>query len=253
MSAKIDIDFLTSQYFCFDLPVPYILSNQQQIILSPLMLDKSEIFLSSVGLLTIDKNSSSDTNIIQMSYLQYIVDILITQSNVYKQQFINILGLCLNFFHPEIHKDNHGRPLLIDNGITITSKDFEDIKTIILYQNLLHYSDEYINPDMKAAMMEVDYLKNKDIEMPTIERKIAIITAHCGLSKKEQMAMTYRSHSLLFEEVCGEINYMINKPIAIWNNQGNKVENWIYKNKQNKMDNYFKDLYSYQKAIGTTN
>ena len=225
MSAKIDIDFLTSQYFCFDLPVPYKLSNGQEIVLVPLMLDKSEIFLSSVSLLTIDKNSSSDISIIQMSYLQYIVDVLIAQSTVSKQQFINILGLCLNFLHPQIRRDSHNRPLIVDNGFTITSKDFEDIKTIILYQNIPHYNDEYINPDMKAAMAEIDYLKNKDVEIPSTERKIPIITAHSGLSKKEQMTMTYRSHAILFEEVCGEVNYMVNKPVALWSNQSDKVEN----------------------------
>ena len=253
MSAKIDIDFLTSQYFYFDLPVPYKLSDGQEITLEPLMLDKSEIFLSSVGLLTIDKNSSSDVNIIQMSYLQYIADVLITQSAVSKQQFINILGLCLKFLHPHIQRDNRNRPIIVDKDIKITTKDFEDIRRIILHQNIPHYNDEYINPDMKAAMAEIDYLKNKNVDVPNIERKMAIITAHCGLGKKEQMQMTYRSHTLLFEEVCGEVNYMVNKPIALWSNQGDKVDNWIYKTKQNKMDNYFKDLHSYQKAVGTTN
>ena len=250
MNARINIENLKQQYFYFDLPVPYILQSGQEIQIYPISLKNSSFFLSSVDLLLVDKNESSDVKIISMSYLQYIVDVLIPTNAVKKQQFINILLLCLNFQYPKVLKDKRGRPQLIDKDIVVTAQDFEDIKTIILYQNLLNYNDEYINPDIKKVMSEIDYLKNKDIEVPTLERKIAIISAHTGISKSQQLEMTLRSHSLLFEEVCGEIKYLISKPIAIWNNQSDKVEDWIFKNKTNKMSKYFTDTQSYAQSIG---
>ena len=162
------------------------------------------------------------------------------------------LKYCLHINSPYIGFDENNKPYLVDkeNDILIGPKDFDNIKRLILYQNLIHYDDEYINPELKAAISEVDELRNKGIDTPTIERRIAIITAHCGLSKKEQLQMTYRSHSLLFEEVYGEVEYTTLRPIALFGGNSDKIDNWIYKKKKGKFDGYVTDAEKYSASMG---
>ena len=247
---KIDIDFYKRAYFYFDKPVDYQIKDKL-IKIYPVAVEDSEVFLSSMNILMVDKNSSPSVEIIQMSYLEFIYKILFQdQTNI--DRFVNILKYCLHINSPYIGFNENDKPYLVDkeNDILIGPKDFDNIRRLILYQNLIHYDDEYINPELKAAMNEVDELRNKGIDTPTIERRIAIITAHCGLSKKEQLKMTYRSHSLLFEEVYGEVEYITLRPIALFGGNGDKIDNWIYKKKKDKFDGYITDADKYSASMG---
>ena len=247
---KIDIDFYKKAYFYFDKPVDYQIKDKL-IKIYPVAVEDSEVFLSSMNILMVDKNSSPSVEIIQMSYLEFIYKFLFQdQTNI--DRFVNILKYCLHINSPYIGFDENNKPYLVDkeNDILIGPKDFDNIKRLILYQNLIHYDDEYINPELKAAMSEVDELRNKGIDSPTIERRIAIITAHCGLSKQEQLKMTYRSHSLLFEEVYGEVEYTTLRPIALFGGNGDKIDNWIYKKKKDKFDGYVTDADKYSASMG---
>lgn len=247
---KIDIDFYKKAYFYFDKPVDYQIKDKL-IKIYPVAVEDSEVFLSSMNILMVDKNSSPSVEIIQMSYLEFIYKILFQdQTNI--DRFVNILKYCLHINSPYIGFNENDKPYLVDkeNDILIGPKDFDNIKRLILYQNLIHYDDEYINPELKAAMSEVDELRNKGIDSPTIERRIAIITAHCGLSKQEQLKMTYRSHSLLFEEVYGEVEYITLRPIALFGGNGDKIDNWIYKKKKDKFDGYITDADKYSASMG---
>lgn len=252
---SIDIDYLTKVYFYFDKPVDYKLSAGE-VVIYPIQLTASEIFLSSVGILTIDKNSLPDPKIIQMSYLQFLSEVMFNQASptfqTNIQQLLNILILCLDLKAPTIQYDDFNRPYIYDNvrDISIDARQFDDIRRIILYQNLPRYDDEYINPDLKKAMQEQDELKNKNIETPTLERKMAIITAHSGLSKREQEQMTYRSHCLLFDEVCGEVEFSTVRPIALFGGKDKELEHWIYKNKKGRFDRYVKSVESYTDSMG---
>ena len=249
---SVNIDFLERTYFYFDKPVQYKLQSGKTLEIYPISLQDSEIFLSSINLLKIDKNATPSVEIIQMSYLQFICDVLLSQNDDNRQRFVNLLVLCLHKNDLMIFKDGKGRPFLADKNfdVLITHLDFEDIKRIILYQNLLHYDDEYINPELKKSMMEMDELRSKGIEYPTVERKIAIISSHTGISKKEQLEMTYRSHELLFEEVCGEIDFVTIRPIALYCGKGQEFGHWIYKKKRSKLDNYITKVDDYAKKMG---
>lgn len=249
--VSVDLDILSRTYFYFDEPVNYKI-NKQNIKIYPVSVKDSEIFLSSISLFTIDKNATPSVEIIQMSYLQFIIEVLIKQNKDNLQRFINLLKLCLHMEDPRIQLNEMGKPILIDGKIVcpINGQQFEDIRRIILYQNLINFDDTYINPEIKQAMQEVDELKTKNLEIPTLERKMAIITSHTGLSKKEQLEMSYRSHSLLFEEVCGEIEFVTIRPVALFGGNGDKLGHWIFKKKKNKMEDYFTNVDKYAKSMG---
>ena len=250
MGAKLNIDLYRRAYFYFDKPVDYVI-NDKILYIHPVLVKDSEIFLSSVSILDTDKNSSDSVEIIQMSYLDFIYKVLF-QDEINISRFINILRYCLHIENPEIGYDENQKPFLKDKdtGIVIKSKDFENIRRLILYQNLVHYDDEYINPEAKKAMDELNSLRNANIELPSIERKMAIIMAHCGINKREQMNMTYRSYSLLFEEVYGEVEFETTRPILLYAGKGNEIEHWIYRKKKSKFDGYFQSAKQYTEKMG---
>lgn len=248
----VDIEYLTEAYFTFDEPVPYQLSDSQKIFVKPVSVKDSALFLTSCDILNIDKNSIPSPQVISMSYLEFLITCVVgTEANL--QKFVNLLNICLGFTRPRVLKGQTGKFVVKDDqtGLVITHKQFEDIRKIILYQNILHFDDSYINPDLKKAMDEMDALRNSNVIVPTLERKMAIITAHCGISKKEQMSMSLRSHSLLFEEVCGEVEFMTLRPIAMMSKESAKsFDHWIFKKKKNKIDEYIVDVDKYHQSMG---
>lgn len=250
---SINIDFLERAYFYFDEPVSYPLQNKNIIYINPITLKQSEFFLQCADILNINKNESSSVEIIQMSYLDFLVfHKMKEEKEKYKLGYL--LSTCLNLKNPRIQIDKKGKSYIADgenSDTIITSKDFEDIRRIIMYQNILHYDDSYINPDLKKAIEETNELKNKNLIPPNVERKIAIITSHTGLSKEEQLRMTFRSHSVLFEEVVREVDYSTARSICLLG--GKDMENWIFRDKKGKFEGYVMDADNYTKVISGNN
>lgn len=250
----VDLNYLAKAYFYFDEPVPYKLDDEHTIYINPISVRDSQFFLDSVDLLTVDKNSLPDPVIIQMSYLQFILDVLLQgdMKKINMQKMQNLLILCLGMKHPVAYKNEKGKPYLVEgnNEYQITHKQFDDIKRIILYQNIPHFDDTYINPEAKAAMNQIDILKSQDYEDMTIERKMAIIMSHTGVLKKDQLDMTYRSHCLLYEEVCGEVEFTTTRPVALFGGKGKELPHWIYRKKKNKFNDYFISDKAYHKSMG---
>ena len=252
----INLDFYREVYFTFDKPAPYKLKCGYELLINPIMLSESLLFLTSYNILDIDKNSANDVEVISMSYLKFLAKRVFPFSDESKQKFINICLLCLGFQYPYVFFDEKDRPILCnidkDTGkkiCEITAKEFDDIKRIILYQNLPDYDDSYINPELKERMDEMDALRNKGLNPPSFERRIAIITSHCGLTKKEQLMMTLRAHTVLFQEVTAEVEYMCTKPIAIYAGKADDVR-WIFKKEKDKFSDYITSVESYNKSMG---
>ncbi len=253
MGATLNLDFYRKAYFFFDKPVDYSIKDKI-IKIYPIDVEHSEIFLSSISVIDVDKNAIDSVEIIQMPYLAFLYKVLFMDGDMgelNKSKFVNILKYCLHAEEPYVGFDDKGKAILrVDGNVVISAKDFENIRRIILYQNLVHYDDEYVNPEIKQMMAEVDAVKNVGIEPPNIERKMAIITAHCGISKQEQMKMTYRSHSLLFEEVYGEVEFETTRPILLYAGKGNEIDHWIFKKKKDKFDGYMTTTESYAQSMG---
>lgn len=253
---SIDIRFYQEAYFTFDKPVPYTLKCGKDLTISPVVLSDSVIFMTSYGILDIDKNATSDPEVISMPYLKFLTKRVFPFSDAPKQQFLNICILCLNIKYPVLKIDNKDKVYLCDvdkdteeEKIRISSKEFDDIRKIILYQNLPNFDDSYINPELKERMQEVDELRGKNLETPSLERRMAIITSHCGINKAEQLSMTFRSHSILFQEVNNEVEYMCTKPIAVYAGKQDEIQ-WIFKKKKDKFSDYITSVEDYNKSMG---
>lgn len=250
----IDIAVLEKGYFYFDKPVPYKLSDTTHIDITPISVYDSEVFLSSCDILQIDKNALNSVEIIQMSYLDFLLKVMLPtdQSGLMLDKFCNILKLCLGMPDWKI-KLNEKKKISIlapDDSFEITGKQFDDIKRIILYQNIPHYDDTYIDPDLKKMMGEVDRLKSQGISTPSLERRMAIITSHCGIDKQTLMQYTMRSLQLLFEECAGEVEFTTLRPIMLYAGKAKELEHWIYKKKKDRLDGYITSVESYNKSMG---
>ena len=253
MGAKLNLDYLREVYFTFGKNVPYFLECGKELQIRPVLLEDSLIFNTSYGILDIDKNSSSNPEIISMPYLKFLIKEKLNDEAC-KQQLFNICKLCLGLNKPYINIDKNNRAILYEvledeSLLIITQKEFEEIKRIILYQNIPDYNDEYINPELKKAMKDQDELKTKNIDFPSLERRINIITSHTGLSSREQFNMTIRNHILLFKEVVGEVNFQATKAISLYAGQSDSIQ-WIYPKKQGKFDEYITSVEEYNKSFG---
>lgn len=250
--VSIEINVLQEIYFAHDKPVPYQLRDGNTLNILPVYVQDFAVFYHSVGILKIDKNALNKVEYIQMKYLQFLFEVMFPQDKFYIQQFINIINLCLDLKKAMINADEHGKVYIYDEEkqIKIDAKDFDEISRIIMYQNFYRYDDSYVNPDVQRAMREVDELKGKAYEEISLERKEAIIAAHTGISKKDLEEMTYRSFSMLFDEVCGEVEFTTTREIALFAGKGDEIEHWIYKKKKNKMDGYFVTTEQYAKSMG---
>ena len=125
-------------------------------------------YQDNIGILCIDKNKVNDVNIISMSYLQYLVDVVL-QEAIYQQALITILNLSLGdeYTFTIGHNENNKAYLGIQkDGETlckITPKEFDKISEIILYYNDRDYDGRYISEDMRKAMEDYYNIKYKDV------------------------------------------------------------------------------------------
>lgn len=250
----VDIDILTHSFFYFDKAVPYQLSGDCVIDITPVMIEDSELFMSCVGILTIDKNSSADVEIIQMSYLKYLIVKILSQSEQYVDMLSVISNKCLGamFWRADIDKNGKAWLKIYKQEVEykISAKQFDEISKIILHQNILHYDDTYVNPEIMKNINEQNRLKSLGYASPSLERKMAIITAHCGIPKKSQLLMTFREHQVLFEEVVGEVDYTTKRPAAIYAGKDSEIDHWIYKKQKNKLDGYSTSVEQFNKFMG---
>lgn len=250
MSATLNIDFLQRAYFTFDKPVPYSIDGKT-LYITPILLPDAETFLASIDILQYDKNSTPDADIIRMSYLEYMVMVISQSDELFVDKLANVLKLCLSCAAWHFEKNKRGKIVLCDDdlGICITAKKFDEISRIILYQNILHYDDAYVNPEFKKMMDEVDAVKNFGKEFPTLERKMSIIAAHTGITKEQQKKMTFREHQGVFEEVSGEVDFLTTRALSLY--CGNKdAQHWIYRKKRGKYDGYITSMGKYQSSFG---
>ena len=259
---KFDISPYKS-YIETDQPIPYYTRENQKIELYPVLTKNSYDFINCYSILTIDKNAIGDVQIIQSSYLQFLLQVvlgkdLFTKVAEYSRQywqFVKIMELCFGLDKIEeqlvIKIDNKGKFVLEIKGVNINYKDFDNIIQIIQYQNIYDYEDERdVNPDYKKAVNEYYSLINRDKEPITLERKISIISAHNGILKKDLLEMTFYSFNSLFNAVVEQVDYMVNKNYEANGAKFKKpIEHFAYRNKKSKYADAFVNKKNIEKGL----
>ena len=214
----VDIKQLELLYFQNEEDVPYELKDGTIVHIKPVLVRDWTIFENAMEVLTIEKNEINNIEVIQMSYLEFISRICETDMNM-----MNKLALITKYSLGEdcisIEENNGKRVLAIlddeedENGrhrikYIIDKKDFDNIKKIILFQNMYDYDDRYVEPELKGEIQRFYKLKNKGTVAPTLEKKKVFVISKTGMSMKALNMMTYRSFSQVYKMNIEEDIYM---------------------------------------------
>lgn len=192
----INIENLELMYFSNDEPVPYKLKCGTDISIHPILVKDWNIFSHCLQVLTIRKNEISDIRVIQMKYLDFIFEL--SKENI---DMFNMLSMIVKLSIKEDYICDHiigDRKYLAitdaDKNIkyVIDGKEFDEIKSIILHQNIYDYDDRYIDPEVRKLYEIYMRSSSRNQTDPTLERKKVFVMGKTGLSIKDVNSMSYR-------------------------------------------------------------
>lgn len=265
MSNSLDIQMLFSKYIELDKPIPF---KDNRLIILPVLLEESFDFLQSIDVLNIDKDSYGTIEMIQMSYLEYLYT-LIGDADISEigLKLNTILKLCVQICGNEKEVyiksgvNERNKPLIIfstyednkkrEDDVILTYREFDELRKIILYQNIPNFSDKYIDPDLKRAFNDYWSFKNKNIVMPTLDKQISIVQSTTGMNKNEILCMPYRTFKTLFDTCVDKVDYQINKTAEMTGRVEFKkpIEHWVYKSNKSMYADAFQNVDSYKESM----
>lgn len=250
------LKYYEQYYFANELPVPFkVKDNNYTLHIRPITVSMFPFYQHNVGILLIDKNQINDANIISMSYLQYLVEVVL-QDEEYQKALVKILNLSLgDDYKFTIGHNEKGKPYLgviqDENTVCkINAKEFDKISEIILNYNDRNYDNRYVSEDMRKAMEDYYSIKFKDKYMPTLEEKKAFVSFKSGLTLKQLNEMSYRYFDIMYNQ-CIENDLFFSQKI-IQASEKYKVNDEIvyplFKKKDTKFG-FLKDAEQFEKKL----
>ena len=217
MVFVVDIKELELRYFCNGYDVPYEIKNGGILYIKPILVKDYPLYESSKGILEINKNEINDINIIKMSYLEFLFN-LINVDIIYNNGLIEICKLVLGYEKIAIGVHNNKKCLLLcdeENTVKyiITSKEFDDIIKIILNQNNANYDNRYVNPEVRELMEEYYKVRYNNIRTPSLEEKKAYVLSKTGMNLNQINDMPYRLFDLIYNSCINSEIYFAQKMV----------------------------------------
>ena len=269
------------KYVTLQKPVP--LYNLQ---VKPILVRDFFQFNNAKDVLDIEKNKIPDINIIQMTYLRFLLTIMIEQDG-FKEDFLTILALSLGVkydatkrnpsFEPneiltqQIRKDESevwvngwdvrfrvsGDKVILclyedEDLVEIDDAQFDDLRKVILLQNIYKYDDTEMSDDFRRVVEEYYRLKNKDIVLPTLEDRLMAVCVSSAYKLEELYMMPLRLFDALLEYSVDKLEYQVNKLIvnlAQGKVEGLHLSHWVYKTKKDKYSEIFTDAQDLVKKV----
>lgn len=261
-----DINKEIERYRAFDEPIPY-----KELLIHPIKAKDYYEFISCLDILDIQKNKIPDVKIIQMSYLEFVFGLILSDIE-WRKKFIGIMKLCFHvelkkcendriergafwnelgegeelIFHLNgyavdfIERDNNIKLCL--NGSEIDSFDFETLIRYIHYQNIYDYFDEFVSEDVREIIEKFYAMKNKGIKPPTFEEKVIAVMSELGKTKQEIGNMSMISIEQLFYIVLKHTDYVVEhtyRANAMTDKKLPDVEHWAYKSNKERFADVF--------------
>jgi hypothetical protein len=150
---------------------------------------------------------------------------------------IQICPHCGNHKRDLIYIDFAPKHKIVKVGLsTIDSNDYEMLKTVFCYQNILDYDDEYIDPELKEALDETTKLKNKNMGHPSLEKQKACVVISSPYTFDTVNELTLRKFTYLLRTIDSKMQYTAYR-------QGemsglvtfkNELEHWIWSSDKKK-------------------
>jgi len=259
-------------YVTFDEPIPY-----KGLYLYPVKMKDVYKFLASVDILNIEKNKIADIQIIQMNYLQFLFNIVLSDI-VWRKKLLGILTLCLkaesNETFEEFPEDEvlvrtsldrtvylyngwdirfevfkNNQVYLYVNNIEIDGKSFDELRKIIMFQNVNEYDDAEMSDDFKEVVENYYKIKNKGMKSLTIEDKIDVVMSQTSYTKDDIKEISYRNFDRIFNKIIEKTEYVIGKIAEMQGCTKEPTEHWVYKKDKNKYSHIFSDADAFTNEI----
>lgn len=121
------------------------------------------------------------------------------------------------------------------NGNFISSKDFDRMRQIVMYQNLPDYKDDsYVDIEVRKDQEETRALRAKKNRMgsASLERKMVCLSVKTGFFLEDIYKLTIRKFLMMFSAVDDLINYETARIGLMTGVVSTKepLEHWVYKN-----------------------
>ena len=252
------LKYYEEYYFSSATPIPFQVKNGGYILhIKPVTVSMYPFYRDNVSVLTIDKNRINDAKIISMSYLQYLVDIVLPQDKAYQHALFTILSISLgdDYKYTVGHLDNGKAYLGVyqEDEILcrIVAKEFDRISEIILNYNDREYDDRYISEDLRKAMEDFYNIKYKDQHVPTLEEKKAFVSFKSGLTLNQLNEMSYRHFDIMYNHCVKNDLFFADKIIQA--SEKYKVNEEIvyplFKKKSDKYSEFLQDAGSFERRV----
>lgn len=241
-------------------PVPY-----KNLLIYPFKVKEYYNFMVSIDILTQEKDKINDINIIQMSYLEYIVKVLFNDNTfnedwgeensiIWKKKFNTIITNSLQCDITDINfcLDKKGKIFLIIKGQKILAKHFNDIIKIILHLNISNYTDEYISPDVQEAIDKYLQQQWNKTHSPNLYKKILFVISETGFKKSDIFDMSILEFEDLYTLILKKFDYKINRTAELSGNVEfkEKLEHFMFETPKTIYDTIFQSGKSFEKKMG---
>lgn len=246
----VNIESLSLLYFQNDEPCPYKLDCGYTIMIKPISVKNWSLFEYSLDVLTIDKNSVNDINVIRMSYLKFLKDYVFKNDETLelKQKLSTIFYYSMGeeYIYLIEEQDNKVVVVLADDKnekvkAIITQREFDEIKKIILFQNMKNYDDRRVDTDVKELMKEYYDIKYRDTKVPSLEERKTYVIAKTGMDMKKINNMSYRTFEQVYDHALKDVLFIGRKII-----QGSykykvdgDIEHPLYEKEKDKYEELF--------------
>lgn len=269
------------KYVTLQEPVP--LYNLQ---IKPVLVRDFFQFNNAKDVLNIEKNKIPNIEIIQMTYLRFLLTIIIEQDG-FKEDFLTILALSLGVKYDATKRNPSFEPNEIltqqtrkdesevwingwdvrfrvsddkvilclyddEDLVEIDDAQFDDLRKVILFQNIYKYDDTEMSDDFRRVVEEYYRLKNKDIVLPSLEDRLMAVCVSSAYKLEELYTMPLRLFDALLEYSVDKLEYQVNKLIvnlAQGKVEGLHLSHWVYKTKKDKYSEIFTDAQDLVKKV----
>lgn len=269
------------KYVALQKPVPL-----HGLYINPIMVKDFFQFNEAKDILRIEKNKIPNVEIIQMTYLRFLLMIILEEESL-KEDFLTILKLSLNVKYDATRRNPLFAPneiltqqtrknetelcingwdvkfklngddttlCLYDNDevVEINDVQFDDVRKVILFQNIYQYDDMEMSEDFQRVVEEYYKLKNKDIVVPTLEDRLIAVCISSPYKIEELYNMPLRLFDALLECSIDKLEYQVNKLIvnlAQCKVEGLNLSHWVYKTKKDKYSEIFTDAQDLVKKV----
>lgn len=193
-------------YLSFDEPVPY-----KNLLIHPVSMKNYLIFMFMASVLTIEKDDIPDAQIIKMSYLEYLV-----RYNTEKNQYLQYLGAVIG-----IVSDNWKATMSVFqekdsfffkiNDDVYDSEDFDNIRRIIIEQNVIEVPDSHIQKELRDSLEEArkSKMKMSDVKVAPLEDQMVALMIATGLTLDYIYTLPVRKFFKALERVDAKLHYEI--------------------------------------------